>query len=123
MLRAKAECLGLRATTVQYVPMSESKRETILVSERTGKDIIDEVISTIITAKKDGPLLRSQLRDIIGTETWKETIAKGILFNLEQVIQKTPNTLGRALKEAIQTIDEAVKKSFNSQPITQFYAL
>lgn len=86
ILLAIAECLGLRATTVQYVPMSESKREKILVSERSDKDIIDEVISIIITAEKDGPLLRSQLRDIIGTETWKETIAKGILFNLEQVI-------------------------------------
>lgn len=123
VLRAIAECLGLRATTVQYVAVSESKHETIFVSERGDKEVVDEVINTIITAEKGGPLLRSQLKGIIGIDTWKETVAKAILFNLEQVIRKGPNSLGRALQEAIQVADEAVKESFISQPIAQFYAL
>lgn len=113
VLRAIAECLGLRATTVQYAAVSEWKHETIFVSERGDKEVVDEVIKTIITAEKGGPLLRSQLKDIIGAGTWKETIAKGILFNLEQVIRKGSNTLGRALQEAIQVADEAVKEIFH----------
>lgn len=111
-LRAIAECLDLRATTVQYATVPESKRETIFVTERGDKEVVDDVINTIITAEKGGPLLRSQLKDIIGAGGWKETVAKAILFNLEQMIQKGPNTLARALQEAIQVADEAVKDVF-----------
>ncbi|GAM37414.1 hypothetical protein TCE0_024r07318 [Talaromyces pinophilus] len=111
--RAIAECLDLRATTVQYTAVPESKREPIFVSESGNKEVVDEVIKTIITAENGGPLLRSQLKDIISADTWKETVAKAILFNLEQMIQKGPNTRGRALREAIQVADEAVKEIFH----------
>lgn len=60
VLRALAECLDLRATTVQYAAVPESKRETIFVTERGDKEVVDEVINTIITAEIGGPLLRSQ---------------------------------------------------------------
>lgn len=63
-------------------------------------------------AEKNGLLLRSQLKDIVEAQSWKETIAKGILFNMEQIIRKGSNTVGVALQEATQIADEAVKTIF-----------
>jgi hypothetical protein len=112
ILHTIAECLGLRTTSVHNVAASGFKRQTVRVSDKSPEDVVNEMIQTILMAEKNGSLLPSRLRDIIGAETWKEAIAKAILSNLEQLIQRNPNTIGRALHEAIEITDEVVQEIF-----------
>jgi hypothetical protein len=77
--------------------VSEFKRETVRVSEKSDEEVVNDVIQRIITAEKNGPLLRYQLKNIIGSESWQGSIVKVILSHLEQVITEGLKEIGRAL--------------------------
>lgn len=78
----------------------------------TDNDVADEVVFLLRTAEQNGPELKAQVCDVVGTEGWTENIAKAVLRALEYIIQNWREKAGNALREAIDASEAAANACF-----------
>lgn len=80
---------------------------------RSAQGISNAVVELLRTAEKDGPMLRSQINDAVGSQGWTESIARAIVASLEALITQGREIIGSVLGEFIDKAVEATHSNFD----------
>lgn len=86
-------------------PLSDSSR-------RSAETIVDDVISILRSAEKDGVELAKRVDDSVGAKGWTEWIAEGVLNGIKAILEEGQEKMGSALKVAYDRASEAADASF-----------
>lgn len=78
-------------------------------SPRPAAEIADDVVNTILHTSLTGPALYMKLDSIVGTNGWKENVARWVLEKLTRALQDANDKLGPTVRDAYHKAWEVAK--------------
>lgn len=109
LINAAFQCLGYRQVKTYHT----SCDATLTSNEQT---IVQDVLTTILSAEKAGKELEKLLNEKLGTTGWTQKIAQAILGGLVNALEKSA-PLGQAVKEACEKSSNEALEFAHEHPV------
>jgi hypothetical protein len=91
---------------------TEARRVAAEEKEQQMQQTVNKVMEIMRTADEPGLALRTRIGDTVGTKSWTEDIARGILTAMEQFIQQGNESMGQGMFFAINTASATIYDIF-----------